>query len=134
VSDPAIEVTRRWFATWNSGDLDAFIELYAVDAEMTPPASWVEAGTLAGRPAIRRFFEGLKEAWSGGDTAVLLELLRAEHAVVSRMDWRVSGRASSIDTHLAISNVNTIEHGVIVRQRHYLDHVEALRSVGLTDS
>ena len=47
-NDQAIVVTRSWFETWNRGDLDAFIELYAIDAEMTPPPSWVEIGTITG--------------------------------------------------------------------------------------
>ncbi len=111
--------------------MDAFIDLYAVDAEVTPPPSWVEAATLEGRPAIRRFFEGLKEAWAGEDVAILLEVLRAGEEVVSRMDWQVRGRASGIDMHLGITNVNTIERAKIVRQWHYLDHAEALKAVGL---
>jgi ketosteroid isomerase-like protein len=133
VSQEALDVTRSWFETWNRGDLDAFIDLYDVDAEMTPPPSWVETGTLKGQPAIRRFFEGLREAWEGEDTAILEELIRAGNAVVARMDWRVRGRASGIDTHLAITNVNVIERGKIVRQRHYLDHAEALKAVGLAE-
>ena len=128
--DEGFSVAREWFETWNRGDLDAFIELYATDAELTPPASWVEAATVTGQPAIRQFFEGLKEAWAGQDTAVLRELSRVGEEVLSRMDWQVRGRVSGIDTHIALTNVNTIEHGKIVRQRHYLDHAEALRSVG----
>ena len=131
MSDVGIDVTRSWFETWNRGDMDAFSELYAQDAEMTPPPSWVETETLKGQSAIRRFFEGLKEAWEGEDTAILLELLTAGDKVVSRTDWQVRGRASGIDTHLGITNVNTIERGKIVRQRHYLDHAAALKSVGL---
>lgn len=132
-ADDGIRVTRNWFETWNRGDLDAFIDLYAANAEMTPPASWVETGTISGRPAIRRFFEGLKEAWEGEDEAVLQELFETEGKVVSRMDWQVRGRSSGIETHLGITNVNTIEGGKIVRQRHYLDHDEALEDLGLAD-
>jgi len=133
VSQEALDVTRAWFEAWNRGDLDAFIDLYAVDAEMTPPASWVESGTLKGRPAIRRFFEGLKEAWEGEDVAVLRELFRAGPEVISRMDWQVQGRTSGIATQLAITNINTVESGKIIRQRHYLDHDEALKAVGLEE-
>jgi len=133
VSQEALCVTRSWFETWNRGDLDAFIDLYAVDAEMTPPPSWVEAGTLKGQPAIRRFFEGLREAWEGEDREILRELITTGDTVVSRMDWQVRGRASGIDTHLAITNVNFIERGKIVRQRHYLDHAAALQAVGLEE-
>ena len=129
--DEGISVTRRWFETWNSGDLDAFIDLYAADAQMTPPESWVESGTIDGRPAIRRFFEGLKEAWEGEDTAVLHEVFAVGDKVVSRLDWRVRGRASGIDTHLELTNVNSIIGGKIVAQQHYLDHAEALGDLGL---
>ena len=130
-ADEGLSVTRSWFETWNRGDLDAFIALYAVDAEMTPPASWVETGTLTGQAAIRQFFEGLKQAWEGEDTAVLRELFRAGDEVVSRKDWQVRGRTSGIDTHLPVTNINTIVNGKIVRQRHYLDHSEALAALGL---
>lgn len=131
--DEAIDVTRSWFETWNRGDLDAFIDLYAEDAQMIPPAGWVESGAIEGRAAIRRFFEGLKEAWEGEDVAVLHEVFRAGDRVVSRMEWRVRGRVSGIDTQLAITNVNTIRNGKIVHQQHYLDHEEALSDLARVD-
>jgi uncharacterized protein (TIGR02246 family) len=126
VQSEATDVMRSWFETWNRGDLDAFIDLYASDAVMTPPPGWVETGTLAGREAILRFFAGLKEAWEGEDTAVLKELSKLDDVVLTRMEWHVRGRVSGIETHLAITNVNAIERGKIVRQQHYLDHDEAL--------
>ncbi|HEY4429217.1 MAG TPA: nuclear transport factor 2 family protein [Solirubrobacteraceae bacterium] len=130
-SEEAVGVTRDWFETWNRGDLDAFIALYAIDAELTPPSSWIESGTISGRPAIRRFFEGLRQAWEAEDVAILQEMFSAGDMVVARMDWRVRGRHSGIDTQIGITNVNTIKQGEIVRQRHYLDHDEALKAVGL---
>jgi ketosteroid isomerase-like protein len=133
MADEAMDVTHSWFDAWNRGDLDAFIDLYAADAEMTPPPSWVETGTFKGRPAIRRFFEGLKESWEGQDEAVLRELFRAGASVVSRMDWQVRGRVSGIETQIGVTNVNTIQCGKIVRQRHYLDHDEALKALGLAE-
>jgi ketosteroid isomerase-like protein len=129
VQDEGINVMRSWFQTWNRRDLDAFSALYALDAEMLPPPGWVETGVLSGRHAIRQFFEGLKQAWDGEDTAILHELSRHGDVVVSRMDWQLRGRASGIETHLAITNVNAIENGTIVRQWHYLDHAEALAAL-----
>ena len=131
--DEAMDVTRSWFDTWNRGDLDAFIDLYAPDAEMTAPPAWIEAGTFTGRPAIRRFFEGLKESWAGHDEAVLRELFGAGDTVVSRMNWQVRGRSSGIETQIEVTNVNTIEGGKIIRQRHYLDHAEALEALERTE-
>ncbi|MFI5037051.1 MAG: hypothetical protein ACHP93_01060 [Solirubrobacterales bacterium] len=65
--------------------------------------------------------------------AVLHELFKAGGRVVSRMDWQVRGRASGVETHLEITNVNTIESGKIVWQRHYFDHADALKAVGLEE-
>ncbi len=132
-SDPGFDVIHAWFESWNSADMDAFANLYAPDAEMTPPASWVETALLTGRPAIRQFFQGLRESWEGHDVAVLTDLFRAGEEVVSRMDWQVRGRVSGIETHLEVTNVSTIVNGEIVRQAHYLDHREALRALGLDD-
>jgi ketosteroid isomerase-like protein len=126
-------VMNSWFEAWNRADLDAFSELYAVDAEMTLPEGWVETGVLAGRAEIRRFFEGLKEAWDGEDSAVLREMFTAGDALVSRMEWHVRGRVSGIDSHIAVTNVNTIENGQIVSQQHYLEHAEALAALGLSE-
>jgi ketosteroid isomerase-like protein len=133
VSDEALDVTRRWFDTWNRGDLDAFIDLYDADAEVIPDPVWVETGPFKGQAAIRGFFVGLKESWEGQGVAVLRELFTAEDKVVSHMDWQVRGRTSGIETHLEVTNVNTIEGGKIVRQRHYFDHGEALKAVGLRE-
>ena len=124
---------RSWFETWNRGDLDAFAELYGADAEVITDPSWIEAGPLKGRPAILDWFVGLKESWEGQDSAALRELFTAGDDVVSRLDWQVRGRASGIETHLDVTSVNKIESGKIVRQRHYFDHAEALKAVGLEE-
>lgn len=122
----------RWFQTWNRGDVDAFSELYAPDAVMAPPAGWVETGAIEGREGIRAFFEGLREAWEGEDMAVLQELTHAGAIVVTRMEWRVRGRVSGIETQLEVTNLNWIEGARIVRQEHYLDHDEALAAAQRT--
>src|SRR5260370_39533933 len=106
-----MEVMRSWFDTWNRGDLDAFIDLYAVDAEVTLPASWVETGTVEGRPAIRRFFGGLKESWEGHDEAVLREVFRAGDAVVSRMDWQARGRGCGLAAQMRGTYGHTAQAG-----------------------
>jgi ketosteroid isomerase-like protein len=127
--DERAAVMHSWFEIWNRGDIDAFIDLYAEDAVMVAPAGWVETGTLDGRAAIRQFFEGLKEAWEGEDVARLNELTLVGDVVLTRMEWRVRGRVSGLETQLAITNLNTIAGARIVRQEHYLDHDEALAAL-----
>ena len=137
MSDEGLSVTRRWFETWNRGDLDAFIELYAPDAELTPPASWVEAGTIKGRPAIRRFFEGLREAWAGEDVAVHVGTVHPrEHAEVPRHGGDDFCRAFAAETRcdvgrgIAAQRLNHALAGPILRIGQSL-HLTANRNAAL---
>ena len=53
MSQENVEIVRRWFETWNRGDLDSFIDLYAIDAELTTSESWVEAADRQGASGHR---------------------------------------------------------------------------------
>ena len=121
---------RRWGDTWNRGDLDAFADTFDKDAELITDPSWMEAGPFKGRAAIRAWFEGLKESWDERDAVVLKELFEVDGNVVARIDWRVRGRTSGIDTALDATSVNAIQRGRIARQQWYFDHAEALKAVG----
>jgi len=50
-----------------------------------------------------------------------------------RSEQRIPGSNGGIETHIGVTNVNTIEGGKIIRQRHYLDHDEALKALGLAE-
>ena len=125
VPDDDLHVMRLWFDRWNRAEYDAFFDLYDANAEVITDPSWVEAGPFKGRPAIRAWLEGLRQSWGEQDAIVLRELFEAGDKVVARLDWRVRGRSSGIETHLDATSVNTIERGKIVHQRYYFDHEEA---------
>ena len=128
-----LDVMRRWFDAWNRTDLDSFFDLYGADAEVITDPSWMEAGPFKGRPAIREWFEGLKESWSERDEVAITDLFEVRGQVVARFVWQVRGRSSGIDMHLDATSVNTIDAGRIVRQQYYFDHAQALEAVGLSE-
>jgi ketosteroid isomerase-like protein len=133
MSEENLDVMRRLLGAWNRTDLDAFADLFHGDAEVVTDPSWMEAGPFKGRPAVRNWFEGLKESWEGHDEIVLTELFEVGDKVVARMDWKVRGRASGIETDLDATSINILEQGKIVRQQWYFDHAEALKAVGLAE-
>src|SRR6267378_3871092 len=97
VSDEHLEVMRTWADSWNRVDLDAFADLYEANAELITDPSWMEAGPIRGRAAVRGWYEGLKESWEGRDAVVLRELFEAGDKVVARVLWQVRGRTSGIE-------------------------------------
>src|SRR5947209_1659089 len=101
MSQENLAVMRRWLETWNRADLGAFAGLFDIDAEVITDPSWMEAGPFRGRPAIRSWFEGLKESWDA-EGVVLRELFEAGDKVVLRLDWEVRGRSSGIETKLDV--------------------------------
>jgi ketosteroid isomerase-like protein len=125
-----LEVMRRCFDAWNHGDLDALADTFGMDAQVVTDPSWMEAGPFEGRVAIRNWFAGLKDSWGECDTVVITEMFEAGDSVVARIDWRVRGRASGIDTALDATCVNAIERDRIIRQHWYFDHGKALEAVG----
>ena len=54
MSQENIEFIRRVYETWNSGDMDAFSELYDPDAILRPVEGWPESEPAVGREAIMR--------------------------------------------------------------------------------
>ena len=133
MSEDDFAVMRRWLDAWNGADLDAFTDLFHGDAEVVTDPSWMEPGPFNGRAAIRAWFEGLKESWEGHDEVVLTELFEVGEDVVARLDWKVRGRASGIETVPDATSLNKLQQRKIVRQQWYFDHAAALKAAGLDE-
>src|SRR5438105_3060108 len=56
----AKKLADRWFAAWNAHDLDAILELYSDDFEMTSryivEIAGEPSGTLKGKPAVGAYW------------------------------------------------------------------------------
>jgi ketosteroid isomerase-like protein len=131
VSEDDLDVMRRCFDAWNSGDIATLVDQFHEHAELVTDPSWAEAGTFIGRAAIGRWLEGLRDSWEGHDEVLLRELFEVDDKVIARHDWNVRGRASGIETNLDATSISNIREGKIVRQQWYLDYATALKTVGL---
>jgi ketosteroid isomerase-like protein len=127
-----VDLVYRWFDARDSGDVDAFADLFATDAEVLPDPGWMEDGPVAGRLAIRAWYEDLLASWEDRNSVALQELFRADGDVVSRFAWVLRSKHNGIEVAFDVTVVNGIADGKIVRQEYYFDHAEALRAVGLS--
>src|SRR3954452_21442036 len=63
MSKENVEVVRAGFEAWNTKDMDALRELYDPGIIWRPPEGWPEPGPYAGRDAVMRQLEQLRETW-----------------------------------------------------------------------
>ena len=69
MSQEDVDLVLAFYAAYNARELDAAVDLCAVDLNAVPNASvFPESGSLVGRDELRGFLEETWTAWaSGGD-------------------------------------------------------------------
>jgi ketosteroid isomerase-like protein len=128
-----VELVRRGFEAFNSGDIDRILAFTGADFEIeVPPGLSAEPDTYRGHEGVRRYFQSFDEAMD----EVRFEADRswdAGEAVV--VDARVTarGKQTAIPVEQRAAQVWTIRSGRVTRIRAYAVLSEALESVGLTE-
>jgi ketosteroid isomerase-like protein len=134
LSQADLDVALAFIAAYNARDIDATVDLFAVDVNVFPDASvFPESGSLVGRDEFRGFVE---ETWSVWTTVVarpkeVLDI--GDGRVFVRADWGGTGMASGIETYQDLSAIHTIRDGQISRAEYFFDHDKALDAVWLTE-
>jgi ketosteroid isomerase-like protein len=128
-----VELVRRGFEAFNSGDIDRILAFTGADFEIdVPPGLSAEPDTYRGPEGVRRYFHTFDEAMD----EVRFHADRsweAEESVV--VDARVTarGKQTAIPVEQRAAQVWTIRGGRVVRIRAYALLSEALESVGLEE-
>jgi ketosteroid isomerase-like protein len=132
VSQENVEIVQQATAAFSSGDADAFTELTTPNVEWKVGLAAVEGEVFRGPEGVKAYFDRLSSAWSEfrflaeqvrdlGDTIVVLGRLRG------------IGRGGRVPVEPPVGAVWDLRRGKIWRLRAYLDHVEALKAVGLEE-
>jgi ketosteroid isomerase-like protein len=132
MSQENIEFMRAVYETWNSGDMDAFSELYDPDAIVRTPEGWPEPGPWVGREAIMREWEHIREAWNADVVELISDFIDAGDRVAVRHIWRVTA-VHGPEVSMEITNVLMVRKGRIAYQEFFWDHAEALEALGLSE-
>ena len=129
MSERHVETSRRGFELFETGDIDALIELYAEDAEIHHPEGWPEPGPTRGRTAVGRQFEALREGWSE-HRVVVEEIEGRGEWVVARVLWRGRGSESGVDVEVRYSAATRFDDERIAEVHYCWQHDEALQVAG----
>ena len=129
-----VEIVRAGNAAFNDGDLDAFLEVVAPDAELRDLANAPDqSGVVKGRAAIREVWTLWTEAFDEF-RADVDEYMDRGDVVICAVHWLGQGRGSgmSVDTHQF--DVYELREGRIVRATlGFRSKGEALEAAGLSE-
>jgi uncharacterized protein len=133
MSQENVEIVRRAYDVYNSGDVDAFVDLFTDDGEVETDPRFPEGGTFSGRESVRRFIAGLHQGWQGGSAATVKEMRRAGDSVLAKHEWHATGQRSGIDVSSDWFALWTLRDRRIARLRFFYDRAEALEAAGLRE-
>jgi uncharacterized protein len=128
-----VELVRRGFEAFNSGDIDRILSFTGPDFEIeVPPGLSAEPDTYRGHAGVRRYFQSFEEAmdevhfqaerfWDAAEAVVVDALVTAR------------GKQTAILVEQRAAQLWTIRGGSVIRIRAYASLSEALEAVGLEE-
>ena len=127
-----VDAVRSAFDGWNRGDVDAWLKPCHPEVEWSSAIKRdVEgAGTVyRGEAGLRQFWDEWHALW---DMEIEISDIRdLGETIVALAHIRIRGESSQIDLDFPGAYVFEFVDGLVRRSRAYLDHAEALASVGL---
>jgi ketosteroid isomerase-like protein len=131
MSEENVEVVRRGFEMWNTGDMEALRELYDPRIIWRPPDDWPEPGPYAGREAVMRQLEQMREVWDTDTFELISDFIDVGDRVAVRLIWRGAGQGP--DLNQEATGLYGVRKGKIVSIEFFWDHAEALEVLGLSE-
>jgi ketosteroid isomerase-like protein len=122
------------WGAWVRQDFDLMLVRFAPDFRYEPPREWQAIGMRSvyqGPAGLREWTADMREAWDWLDNTPV-EIVDVGNPVVFINKIRLRARGSGIEFEYRAGFVITIERGLIVRERDYLDSDEALRTAGIS--
>jgi ketosteroid isomerase-like protein len=129
MSDAALDVARRGYASWSAGDVDGMLELATSDFEFVPAiAASVEGGSIKGGNEFRRFFADLNETWETFRISVEeFREIRSRVMVTGRLTAK--GRGSELELDQPFYSVLWFRGDRIFRMQSFLDESAAQAAI-----
>jgi ketosteroid isomerase-like protein len=126
-----VEIVRRAFEVWNTGEMDALRELYDPDIILRPPERWPEPGPFVGREAVMRQWEQTRETWDADTLEAISDFIDTGDRVVVRLNWHGAGRGPR--SNIVTTGIYTVRNAKISGMEFFWDHGEALEAAGLSE-
>jgi uncharacterized protein len=129
----SVELFRRFYESFNQGDLDAVLELCTKDVEVYKDPEVVEmigALTPQGRELVAQYLRGWLESWDAYN-ARPEQFLQSGDEVAVLVQLRARGRGSQFDIEAEMADVFTLRNGKVARLRLYVQRHDALDALGI---
>lgn len=142
MSDPAsanrasnenVELLRRFYESFNQGDLDSVLELCTDDVEVyknPEVVDMVAALTPRGQGPVAQYLRGWLDSWSEYN-ARPEEFLQSGEEVAALTQLHARGKNSQFDIDVDMADVFTVRDGRIASFRLYIRRSDALGSLGI---
>jgi len=127
------DLLRRFYESFNQGDLDSVLELCSDDVELYQDPDVVEmvaALTPRGQERIAQYLRGWLDSWSDYH-ARPQEFLQSGEQVAAFTQLRARGKNSQFEIEVDMADVFTVRDGRIARFRLYVERADALESLGI---
>lgn len=96
MSSENVELLRRYYESWNKGDVESVVSALAGDVEWHGHPRLPEPGPYTDPQAVARWMEQFQEAW-GELHAEPVELIDGEDGVVALVHMSGRGRGSGVE-------------------------------------
>jgi len=126
---------QQGIEAYNRRDLDAAATGFHPQLEYYPYREFVEAGLAEacyrGPAGYKAYIEATYEVWGDGVRIYPTELIDMGERLVLLGDMPMRAQASGIALAQTYATIATLQDGLIIRQRDFLDQAEALAEAGL---
>jgi uncharacterized protein len=127
------DLLRRFYESFNQGDLDSVLELCTDDVELYQDPDVVDmvaALTPRGSERVAQYLRGWLDSWSEYQVRPQ-EFLQSGQDVAALTHARARGKNSQFEIEADMADFFTLRNGRIARFRLYIQRVDALGSLGL---
>ncbi len=132
-SSEHVALLRRFYESFNQGDLDSVLELCTEDVEVYKDPEVVEmvaAMTPRGQELVAQYLRGWLDSW-GDYHARPQKFLQSGQEVAALTQLRARGKNSQFEIEGDMADVFTLRDGRISRLRLYVERAVALSSLGI---
>jgi ketosteroid isomerase-like protein len=132
MSEENVEMVRRIYEQLNRGDVEGVVELCDDDFLMDMSERVFNPDTYRGHDGIRRFYEGVSDAWESYRWAVE-ETRVAGDSVVAMLHCQGKSREGGPEVDWRVAWLWKFRRGRPVSLRFYRDRSKALEAAGLQE-
>ena len=127
-----VEILRRSFEVWNSGDLEQLIDMMHPDLEFVPLRSQLDGSVYRGPEGMRQFAADMADEWEY-QRIVSDEFRQVGQAILMLGRFNARARGSGMEIEFPCGWVGRLTDGKVSYLRTYSNAREALEAVGLSE-